>query len=400
MHEQRPDAQRNATTLAAESMEEGMQNQDQNTGQSGTKRRDFLKLGAAGAAAATVGAPAVVKAQDTFRWRMTNAYPPEAEIVTVGPGSATDLIERIETMSNGRIQIEHFGAGELIPALEGFDAVRQGTVEMNYSTSYFWTGRSFAFQYFTTVPFGMNFQGHMAWLYHGGGLELWHEAYEPYNMIAFPAHNTGVQWGGWFRKPIETVDDFQGLKIRIPGLPGAIYEELGAEASVLPGGEIFAALERGVIDAAEYVGPYQDLKMGFHQAADYYYTSGWHEPSTTNELMINREAWNQLPNELKQIVKVACQSCVIENYMFSEAHNGEALRELVEEHDVDVRRFPDKVVRALYEATMDTLEREANNDEMVAKVHKSYFDFKRNHDIWSQHAEGVWFDQIQPISRS
>lgn len=360
-------------------------------------RRAFMKTGAAGTAAmasGTLAAPNIARAQETFTWRMTNAYPAGAPFYTTGPGSATDFIEKVQEMSDGRLTIQHYGAGELVPALEGFDAVTAGTVEMNAANSYFWSGRSFALNYFTTVPFGLSFQGHMAWLYYGGGLELWNEVYEPFNVKAIPFNNTGVQFVGWFREEVNSIDDMQGLRIRIPGIPAAIYEEIGAEATLLPAGEIFPALERGVIDAAEFVGPAQDLPYGFHNAASYYYTSGWHEPATTGELLVNRDAWEQLPADLQQIVEVAAKMCVFESQSWSEANNGPALRELIDDHGVQLRELPDDVIGELYEATMTVLEREVEADDMVRRVHESFFSFKENHDEWAQHSEGLWHNKL------
>ena len=206
-------------------------------------RRSFLKAGAAGTAATAgaLAAPTVVRAQESFTWRMTNAYVPAAPFYSVGPGSPTDMIEKIETMSGGRLRIQHFGAGELVPAFEGFDAVVAGTVEANGANSYFWSGKSFAAQYFTTVPFGMSFLGHMAWLYHGGGIDLWHEVYEPFNCVAFPMNNTGVQMAGWFREPVESLADLDGLRMRIPGLAGRVYSEVGVTVRVLPNGKVAVA---------------------------------------------------------------------------------------------------------------------------------------------------------------
>ena len=210
-------------------------------------RRSFLRTGVVGTAAtAALAAPTLVRAQESFTWRMTNAYPPTAPFYVTGPGSPTDIIEKIQTMSGGRLTIQHFAAGELIPALEGFDAVVSGTVESNAANSYFWSGKSFAAQYFTTVPFGMSFLGHMSWLYHGGGIDLWHEVYEPFNVVAFPMNNTGVQMTGWFREPVESLEQLNGLRMRIPGLAGKVYGALGVDARVLPAPEIFPALERGV----------------------------------------------------------------------------------------------------------------------------------------------------------
>ena len=216
-------------------------------------RRHLLKAGIAGAALA---APAIVSAQTTFNWKMTSAYGKGSPFYMDGPGSATDLAKRIREMSNGRLNIQVFGAGELIPAFEGFDAVRAGTVEMNHANAYFWTGKTAAAQYFTAVPFGLNFQGVNGWLYDGGGIELWNEVYAPFGMVAMPCGNTGVQMTGWFKKEITSVADLKGLKMRIPGLAGKVYASLGVDVKVLPGGEIFPALERGVIDAAEFVGPF------------------------------------------------------------------------------------------------------------------------------------------------
>src|SRR3970040_285550 len=200
-------------------------------------RRTFLKGGAiATTGAAIAGFPMIARAQQTFSWKMTSAYPKGAPFYMDGPGSATDLAKRIEAASNGRLKIAVYGAGELIPALEGFDAVRAGTVEMNHANSYFWTGKTFAAQYFTAVPFGLNFQGINGWLYDGRGIALWHEVYRPFGMIASPAGNTGLQMTGWFKKEIKSVKDFNGLKMRIPGLAGKVYATLGVEVQLPPVG--------------------------------------------------------------------------------------------------------------------------------------------------------------------
>lgn len=226
------------------------------------KRRSFIKAGILGAAGGAIAAPSIVSAQQkTFSWKMTNAYGPGSPFYVTGPGSPTDFCDMVKKMSGGRLQIQHFAAGELIPALEGFDAVSKGIVEMNAANSYFWSGKTFAAQYFTAVPFGLNFQGMNAWLYHGGGQKLWDEVYAPFNLVPMAMGNTGVQMTGWFRKPIEKIEDFKGLKMRIPGLAGKVLAGFGVDVKLLPGGEIFPALERGVIDAAEFVGPYQDRRL-------------------------------------------------------------------------------------------------------------------------------------------
>lgn len=361
------------------------------------QRREFLTKSIAGAAlagTAAVAAPSVARAQERFAFKMTNAYGPNSPFYTVGPGSPTAMIEAIAEMSGGRLTFQHFAAGELVPAFEGFDAVVAGVVEANAANSYFWSGKTFAAQYFTTVPFGMSFMGHMAWLYHGGGLELWQEVYESFGLVAFPINNTGVQMTGWFREPIEDVSQFQGLRMRIPGLAARVYGELGVDARVLPGGEIFPALERGVIDAAEFVGPYQDRRLGLHNAAKFYHTTGWHEPATTGELVIAKAAWDRLPSDLQAMVRAAAKATTLDSVAWSEAVNGAALTDLIENHGVTAAVLPQPVVERLREATMDVLETEAARDPMVRKVHDSYMAFKADHDRWAGISEGPWHKTI------
>ncbi|MEO1282517.1 MAG: TRAP transporter substrate-binding protein DctP [Pseudomonadota bacterium] len=360
------------------------------------KRREFLTnagLATAGASA-VVAAPSVVRAQETFSFKMTNAYPPGAPFYTVGPGSPTDFCKKVDTMSGGRLKIQHFAAGELIPALEGFDAVQAGTVEMNAANAYFWAGKIFAAQYFTTVPFGLNFQGVNAWLYHGGGLELWQDLYKPLGMIAFPMGNTGLQMTGWFRKPIKSIDDFNGLKMRIPGLAGKVYKELGVDVKLLPGGEIFPALERGVIDAAEFVGPFQDRRLGLQNAAKYYYTTGWHEPSNVTELLISLKAWEKLPDDLKEIVKAAAMACNLESHAWSEANNSDALDDLIKNHGVKADVLPKEIVAKLRELTFATLEAEAEKDPRTKKVHDAFMAFRAKHRAWSSISEKPYHEDL------
>lgn len=361
-----------------------------------SNRRKFLSTGAAvGAGAATLGFPMIAKAQQTFNWKMTSAYPKGSPFYMDGPGSATDLAKRITEMSNGRLRIQVFGAGELIPAFEGFDAVRAGTVEMNHANSYFWTGKTFAAQYFTAVPFGMNFQGMNGWLYDGGGLKLWHEVYDPFGMLAFPCGNTGVQMTGWFKKEIKTVADLKGLKMRIPGLAGKVYANLGVDVKVLPGGEIFPALERGVIDAAEFVGPFQDRRLGLHKAAKYYYTTGWHESATVSELLINKAAWAKLPKDLQAIVENACAACNVISEGWCQRNNAEAMDDLIKNQKVIARPLPDSVIKALRGETQKVLAENIAKDPMTKKVHDSYMAFKQKFDAWSGYSELPYHTKVR-----
>lgn len=349
-------------------------------------RRKFL-TGAA-VSGAILGAPAIVRAETkTFNWKMTNAYGPGSPFYVQGPGSPTDFCKKVEEMSGGRLKIQHFAAGELIPALEGFDAVSKGMVEMNAANAYFWAGKIPAAQYFTAVPFGMNTQGMNAWIYHGGGLELWNELYAAHGLVAMPMGNTGTQMTGWFRKPIGSVADFNGLKMRIPGLAGKVYAELGVAVRLLPGGEIFPALERGVIDAAEFVGPYQDRRLGLHKAAKNYYTTGWHEPTNVTELMINKKAWDSLPKDLQAIVRAAAQACNVESHAWCEAVNADAMTDLVTNQGVTARPLPPDVIAKLKTVTGDTLETLAKADSATRKVHDAFMAFRKKHESWAAFSE-------------
>jgi TRAP-type mannitol/chloroaromatic compound transport system substrate-binding protein len=359
-------------------------------------RRSFVsKSVTAGAAAGALAFPMVAKAQQSFSWKMTSAYPKGSPFYMDGPGSATDLAKRITDMSGGRLKIQVFGAGELIPAFEGFDAVRAGTVEMNHANSYFWTGKTFAAQYFTAVPFGLNFQGMNGWLYDGGGIDLWNEVYAPFGMVAMPCGNTGVQMTGWFKKEIKSVADLKGLKMRIPGLAGKVYANLGVDVKVLPGGEIFPALERGVIDAAEFVGPYQDRRLGLHKAAKYYYTTGWHEAATVSELLINKAAWDKLPKDLQAIVSNAAAACNVISEGWCQKANAEAMDDLVKNQKVIAKPLPDAVIKALRAETEKVLAEAVAKDPLVKKVHDSYMGFKAKYDRWVEVSEEQYHAKVR-----
>ncbi len=360
-----------------------------------TRRRLLSTTAVAGAASATLGFPSIAKAQQTFNWKMTSFYPKGQPFYFDGPGSATDLAKRIQEMSNDRLRIQVFGAGELIPPAEGFDAVRAGTVEMNHANSYFWTGKTFAAQYFTAVPFGLNFQGTNGWLYDGGGLQLWQEVYDPFGMVAFPCGNTGVQMTGWFRKEIKSIGDLKGLRMRIPGLAGRVYSSLGVDVRAVPPGEIFAALERGVIDAAEFVGPFQDRRMGLHKAAKFYYTTGWHENATVSELLINKAAWTKLPKDLQAIVENACAACNVISEAWCQRTNSEAMEDLIKNQGVIARPLPDAVINALRTETKKVLDEAVAKDPMTKKVHDSYMAFKAKYDNWVGYSEIPYYTKVR-----
>ena len=359
-----------------------------------SSRRKFLKGGAVAAAGTAIaGFPMIARAQKTINWRMTTTWPPKLPFYQSGPGSAEDLAKNIEDMSGGRLRIRVYAAGELIPAFGGFDAVQQGTVEMNHGVAYYWSGRRPAFEYFGTVPFGMSFQGQNAWYYHGGGIELWNQILADFNMVGMPCGNTGVQMTGWFKNPVKTPADLKGLRMRIPGLGGKIYATLGVNVVLLPGGEIFPALERGVIDAAEFVGPYQDRRGGLQKAAKFYYTTGWHETATVSELLINRAAWEKLPKDLQAIVENACAACNVISEAWCQRTNAEAMEDLIKNQGVTAKPLPDEVVKALREATAKVLA-EGIKDPLTKKVHDSYMAFMAKYKAWAGYSETVYHQKI------
>ncbi len=309
-----------------------------------------------------------------YHWNMVLSWPENFP----GLGSGADnLSTAIRLASGGRLIIKVHGAGELVPALGVFDAVSSGSVQAGYSVSYYWKGKIRAAPFFTAIPFGMSVLEHNSWFYYGGGLELWQKIYEPFNLIPFPGGNTGPQMGGWFNKEINTVKDLKGLKMRMPGLGGEVLKRVGGQPVTIPGGELFTALKTGVIDATEWIGPYNDLAFGLHKAAKYYYAPGWHEPSGVLEVTYNKQAFEALPADLQQIVVQATRQ--INQDMMNEytARNHEALRFLVEEHGVEVRNFPDEVLMALRKESELMLKEMAAEDAQFNEVYQSYNTFKK-----------------------
>ncbi|MBT8057864.1 MAG: TRAP transporter substrate-binding protein [Gammaproteobacteria bacterium] len=303
--------------------------------------------------------------EETFEWKMVTTWP--RDFPGLGTG-ANYLANIIGEMSGGRLTVKVYGSNELVPALEVFDAVQRGVAEMGHGGAYYWKGVIPASPFFSTVPFGLTGAEMNGWFYHGGGMELYHEAYAPHGITPYPIGNSGTQMGGWFNKEINSVDDLAGLKMRIPGFGGEVLKKVGGTPVNIPGGELFTALQNGTIDATEWVGPMNDLAFGLFRAAKHYYYPGWHEPGTALEALVNQEAFGALPADLQAIVKVACQAANADMYADFEARNGEALKSLVEEHGVDLRPFPDEVLAELKRASTEVIEELAASDAMAAKV--------------------------------
>ena len=295
--------------------------------------------------------------------------------------------ERIETLSGGRIEVKVYGAKELVPAFEVFDAVSRGTAEMGHGAAYYWKGKSEAAQFFSAVPFGLTAQEMNGWLYHGGGMALWMKVYDRFNLVPAAAGNTGVQMGGWFNKEINSLQDLKGLKMRIPGLGGEVLRRAGGTPVNLPGGELYTSLQSGAIDATEWVGPYNDLAIGLYKAARYYYYPGWHEPGTTLEAMINKDAFNKLSRDLQSIVMNACK--VANQDMLAEytARNNSALHTLVNKHKVDLRQFPDDVLAKLRQLSDEVVAEVAAKDSLTKEVYESFRAFRDQVMEWHKVSE-------------
>ncbi len=366
------------------------------------KRRRFLKASAIAGAGATLAACAKPEcspqpgessgAETTYRWKMATSWPNNFPALGTG---ARQLAERINVMSAGRIEIEVYGGGELVPPLEVFDAVSRGTVEMGHSASYYWKGKHEGVQFFSAIPFGLNAQDMNGWLYHGGGLELWQELYSQFDVVPFPVGNSGMQMGGWFNKEINTVDDLEGLKMRIPGLGGEVLRRVGGTPVNLPGAEIFTSLQTGAIDATEWIGPYNDLAFGLYQAAKYYYYPGWHEPGTTLECLISKAAYEQLPEDLKMIVSSACMAANMDMISEFSARNASALRQLVEDHGVELRRYPADVLAAL-KSTSDEVVAEiaASSGELSQRIFDSFRAYRDAAQLWLEISDEAFFEAM------
>lgn len=358
------------------------------------KRRDFIAGvgGAAGLAACspgTEGEGAGARSEERFSWKIVTTWAPQ--FPGLGTGVNT-LVRSIDQMSGGRLKIRVYAAGELIPAFEVFDAVSRGTAEMGHGAAYYWRGKTEAAQFFASIPFGLNAHEMNGWLYYGGGLDLWREVYEPFNLMPFPAGNTGVQTGGWFNRTIDSVADLRGLKMRIPGIGGEVLKLAGGTPVNLPGPEIFTALQSGAIDAAEWVGPYNDVAAGLHQAARYYYYPGWQEPGPTLECMVNKTAWESLPEDLQAIVRIACQAMNLDMASEFMARNAQSLQQLEADESVEVRAFPESVLAELKRLTLQVVDQLAADDPVVAKVWASYSEFMRRSESWQRISEQAFLE--------
>jgi TRAP-type mannitol/chloroaromatic compound transport system substrate-binding protein len=356
------------------------------------KRRSFLKgaalSGAAVTAAATTSSfPTPAISQGLKEWKMVMSWPLNA------PGSGTQgqaIARRIEMMSEGKIKVKVYGGGELVPPFGVFDAVSNGDADMYHSAEYYFQGKEKTFNFFTAVPYGLTGQEHAAWVNHGGGQALWDELAAGFNLKPFMAASTGVQMGGWYRKPVNTLEDFKGLKFRMPGIGGEVLRALGVTVVNLPLAEIYPSLASGAIDAAEWVGPWQDLAFGFHKITKYYYWPGFHEPGTTSSCAINKNVWDGLTDNEKMIVRSAIEAEA--NYSFAEANarNIGSLDVLVNKHGVETQRYPDEMLTKIGEVAGQVVADVGNSSDIAKRVYESFIDFRRQAIAWAKIGEGAY----------
>lgn len=354
------------------------------------ERRRFISSALLGGAAATTALAAPALAQGREEWRMVTAWP--KGLPGLGRG-AESLASRITEMSEGKITVKVFAGGELVPPLQCFDAVQSGAAEMGHDTPGFHLGKHRAFAYFFGVPFGMSYAEHIAWLDQGGGQQLWDELSAGFGVRSYAIGNIGANMFGWFRKPILSASDMQGLKMRMPGLGAAVIQKLGAQAVLLPGGEIYASLQTGAIDAAEFTGPANDMAMGFHQVAKYLMYPGIHEPGAVQQVVVNKARYDALSPSLKKIVDVACQAAhqdMMSDYRWI---NAKAIKTLTAEHGVEPTRLPDDVLKALGKASGEVLEEErAGLDPLGQKIWDAYVAARGDLSSYSDFAERAFYN--------
>jgi len=352
------------------------------------KRRTMIK-GLLASSAAAVAAPAISKG--LLEWRMVTSWP--KGLPGLGTG-AERLAANITAMSGGRLTIKVYAAGELVPALECFGAVANGTAQLGHDASYYHTGKSEGCPFFTTFPFGFTAAEMDAWVKFGNGQALWDELYAPFGIRAFHAGSTGTQMLGWFRREIRSLDDFKGLKFRAPGNQGRVLQKLGVTPVTLPGGEIFPALQSGAIDAAEWIGPYNDLALGFYQVCKYYYAPGYHEPGPNLQLMINERAWNSLTPELQAIVRTAAEAANRDMLAEYNARSGPALRSLVQDHGVIVRNLPESVLQACGEKANEVLNEihaaDKSPNRIVQRIIEDFLEFRKEIIPWTRVGEQAY----------
>jgi TRAP-type mannitol/chloroaromatic compound transport system substrate-binding protein len=353
-------------------------------------RRRFIKnaglLAGAAAGSATVAAPAIAQSMPELKWRLTSGFPKSLDTIY---GGAERFAKMISEMSDGKFQIQVFASGEIVPTPGVIDAVQNATVEMAHTASYYYFGKDPTFAFGAAVPFGLNSRGQAAWFDYGGGTDAMNEFYAKFKIVGFPCGNTGAQMGGWWRKEIKTVEDMKGVKFRVGGFGGTVLSKLGVVPQNIPGGDIYPALEKGTIDAAEWVGPYDDQKLGFDKVAKFYYYPGWWEGGATLHCFVNSDKWNELPKAYQAMIKTAAGWTYKDMQAQYDALNPKALRDLVGK-GVQLRAFSPEILSACYDAAVTTYAEISAKNEAFKKVYESMKAFRNEEYLWQQVADGTY----------
>jgi TRAP-type mannitol/chloroaromatic compound transport system substrate-binding protein len=351
------------------------------------QRRKFLRTagigGGAAAVASTLAAPAIAQSMPELKWRLASSFPKSLDTLF---GAGENLVKYIAEATDNKFQVRIFAAGEIVPGLQVLDAVQNGTVEMGHSAGTYYIGKDPTLAFDTTLPFGMNARQQEAWMNYGGGKELMAEVYKEYNTVAIPCGNTGAQMGGWFRKEIKSPEDMKGLKFRIAGIAGMVCAKLGSVPQQIAGGDIYPALEKGTIDAAEWVGPYDDQKLGFNKIAPYYYYPGWWEGGPQSSAYINTAKWAELPKAYQTVIQLAAaraQALMISKY---DAENPKALRELMAA-GTKLLPFPQSVMEAAFAASNELYAELSAKNPKFKKVYENWKPFRNEEILWFRVAE-------------
>ena len=360
-------------------------------------RRRFLQRGIATASVASLAAPALAQTTPTVRWRLASSFPKSLDTIF---GGAEVLAKRLQEITSGKFQISVHAAGELMPAFGVVDALQNGGIECAHTASYYFVGKNKSFGFETTLPFGLNQRQQNAWMYYGGGLQLVRDFLRDYNIVSFPGGNTGVQMGGWFKREIKSVADLKGLKMRIPGIGGEVMARLGAVPQQIAGGEIYQALEKGTIDAAEWVGPYDDEKLGFYKVANHYYYPGWWESNSMYSFYINTKACDALPKDFQAAFAAAAAEANIDMMAEYDFKNPTALRRLVGS-GVKLHAYSTEIMKAAQDAAFDLYAEEAEKNPSFRKIYDSWQKFRSEIMLWHRFAEQTYANFVlsNPVRR-
>jgi len=350
------------------------------------KRREFVRHGGIAGILAAGSAPAIAQTQPEVRWRMASSFPKSLDTLW---GAAEFIAKRVSDITGGKFKISNFASGEIVPGLQVLDAVQAGTVECGQTAMYYYFGKNPAFAFATCIPFGMNMRQQNAWWYHGGGEQAYNEFLKPYNMVAINYGNTGTQMGGWFRKEVKTVEDLKGLKFRVGGVAGAVLSRMGVVPQQIAAGDIYPALEKGAIDAAEWIGPFDDEKLGFVKVAKYYYAPGWWEPNSMGHMIVGQKAWDALPKEYQAAYLAACGDSVAYTMAKYDHLNPIALRKLVAS-GAQLRSFSRGVMDACYKAAQEQYSEWSNKVPEFKSLYTSYSKAQSELTQWFRIAEGTY----------